>query len=91
MSSRPQWEELLERSNLLGVQFVLAELNMTLSMLDSADLHPDAKQRYLAREGVRHAGETISRCQPHLTLTDAQEIEISAKVREIDRRLPSVS
>jgi hypothetical protein len=87
MTSGQPWEELLERLNQASVQFALTELDVTLSIMDRADLFSDAGQRKQAYSTARHSYETASRCLVHLTFTDLEQLEISAKVRRIEQRL----
>jgi GH35 family endo-1,4-beta-xylanase len=87
MTSRQEWHDLLERSNRAGLQFVITELDFALSTLHSADLHSDIQRRELARKTAHQAYDTAIRCLQHLTPSASQRTEISAKAREIERRL----
>lgn len=87
MTSGQPWKELLERSNRAGVQFVLIELDVTLSIIDRADLFTDPWGRRQAYRLAENSCRTASRCMAHLTFTAAEQLQISAKVREIERRL----
>jgi hypothetical protein len=82
-----QWQELLDRSNKAGIQFIQMELDAAESILSRFDSSSDLHKRKRVHEEANKAYLTALKCLPHLSLTDEQDAEISVRFRNVNARL----
>ncbi|MGC2297814.1 MAG: hypothetical protein WA476_03355 [Acidobacteriaceae bacterium] len=83
------FSDLWQRSNEVGVQFVMTELELAASFLDVAAYSSASHHRNQSIDNASRAYASVQHFLPRLHFTDSQAASIQAKVNQIRRRLES--
>lgn len=79
--------QIVAESNRIGVQFLLADLAAGLTFLNVAEVTQLAATRKRNFDSARTAYRTVLRLLPRVTPTHEEEMELTAKISELKRRL----
>jgi hypothetical protein len=81
---------LLERSNHIGVQFLLTDLETARTFLEVAEVSGIEEVKSRNRKNARVVYETVLRLSSNVVPTLEEQIELDRKLDELRRRLESL-
>jgi hypothetical protein len=81
------FEKLAKHANDIGINFVMAEIDLAVRLLENASATHDEVRKRGLRQEAGDAYDTVLRCIPHLHLTESQEKQVEELLGEVRSRL----
>lgn len=79
--------QVMAESNRVGVQFLVAEIEIALTFLEVADVTRQEDVRNRNRENARVAYDTVLKLLPKVSPSECERSTLEAKLEELKKRL----